>query len=536
MKYLLFLMSFPLWAANQLENVNQTRAALGLDRFAFNARLSQMKIAVIDNGFMGMESDPKFLPDSAKLVLKYDPEFITKHGLGDPNYNEAPAQTEHGRIMAQIIWATTGLDPRGPQFFLLNANGITNFRRAVRYAIEEKVDIILYSQNRECCGNFDGRGFYNDIVNQATSAGVLWVNAAGNYGGAVYNGPAVGGKTEFKVKSHLDENSGQLILTWNSSGPEETSGTDKDLDLYIYDENGNEVAKNTLRQVLKKAELAEGETFLPRERIRFNFSKNSSLGVYKVVVKAQSTNFSEADKIRLVLIPDRAESLLLLDATPGGEIMVPADNSSVITVGDLSSASAKGPTADGRVKPEVILENSVATFTNGYSSMGTSNAAAYFAGILAVLKSYRPSLNRLDVLAFPKRPMSTLSIEKIALSEFALMHKRILEFIEDLTNESPVLAGRFRDGRYILGTRKNPGEVLQSLCRRRNETDLEYYLAIESNTSRAVCYTRKNERYPWEYNGGDRHAWVEIRQAHLTFGASPSNAGTWLTPSPEQIR
>lgn len=543
------LINTPAFSVVTLDNMKEVRAALGLDRYVFNERLAKLKIAVIDNGFLGMDADKKVLPESAQVVLKYDAELIKKFNLGDPAYNEGPAQTEHGRVMAQIAWAATGANPQGPKFYLLNANGITNFRRAVRFAIEEKVDIILYSQNRECCGNFDGGGFLNDIVNQAVSAGILWVNAAGNYGGNVYNGQ-VGRVSEFHLKSGLDENTAQLILTWNSSGPAEDTGTEKDLDLLIYDETGKEVAKSVLKQVLKKDKLGDGETFLPRERIRFEFAKNKT-GTYKVVVKDKSRNFSESDRIRLVLIPEKqpffdqnenkqVNAISLVEATQGGEIMVPADNPGVITVGELSPSSAKGVMPDGHQKPEVVLENSIATFTNGTSSTGTSNAAAYFAGIVAVLKSYRPGITRNEIIAFPRR--RPVSIQKISLSEFAMMQRKILTIIEDISNESPLQAGRYPDGHYVLGVSKNPSELLQPVCGKTNPQGFEFFLAItKPPQNKVLCFTRdlggkgkEAEGYPWQDNENDRHAWVEIRQVYRT-GAQNTNDGTWMTPSPEQL-
>jgi hypothetical protein len=88
--------------------------------------------------------------------------------------------------MAQIIWAVTGSNPKGPQFFLLNANGPTMLRRAVRFAIEQNVDIILFSASFEGGGNGDGRGSINRIVSEALSEGIIWINAAGNYGRRVF--------------------------------------------------------------------------------------------------------------------------------------------------------------------------------------------------------------------------------------------------------------------------------------------------------------------------------------------------------------
>ena len=64
----------------------------------------------------------------------------------------------------------------------------------------------------------------------------------------------------------------------------------------------------------------------------------------------------------------------------------------MLTVGDPSPSSAVGPTADRRVKPDVILADSRAFFTDGEASAGSSNAAAYVAGVVAVLKAVEPGL------------------------------------------------------------------------------------------------------------------------------------------------
>ena len=86
------------------------------------------------------------------------------------------------------------------------------------------------------------------------------------------------------------------------------------------------------------------------------------------------------------------EAVEFLDATGEGEIYPPADHPLVLTVGDADPSSSVGPTADRRVKPDVLLEDSRAFFTDGQVSAGSSNAAAYLAGVVAVLKAAEPSL------------------------------------------------------------------------------------------------------------------------------------------------
>ena len=72
-------------------------------------------------------------------------------------------------------------------------------------------------------------------------------------------------------------------------------------------------------------------------------------------------------------------------------------------MGDSSPASSVGPTADHRVKPDVILPDSRAFFTDGEVTAGSSNAAAYFAGVVAVLKAAEPGLHTRHLLSLARQ-------------------------------------------------------------------------------------------------------------------------------------
>ena len=129
-----------------------------LPSYASVPNLRKVKVAVLDAGFAGFDGKRPYLPANTVLVEHYDPAFVARHNLGDPAFQKPflPGDA-HGRLMAQVVWATTGNSPDGPQFFLLNANGPTMFRRAVRYAVEQKVDVILFCGTFEGAGNYDGR-------------------------------------------------------------------------------------------------------------------------------------------------------------------------------------------------------------------------------------------------------------------------------------------------------------------------------------------------------------------------------------------
>jgi hypothetical protein len=395
---------------------DDARRKLGLlPSYAVAPGIKDIKVAVLDSGFDGLDGKRPYLPANAVVVEDYDPAFIKRFALGDPEFRKPllPGNS-HGRLMAQIIWATTGNAPEGPKFYLLNANGPTMFRRAVRYAIEQQVDVILFSGTFEGAGNYDGRGPINVAVDAAVAAGIIWVNAAGNCGGSVYNGRVDVGPNGFlrfgtqnalRFRNRLDENALTLTLTWNDYQDTEDAGTEKDLDLMVEDAQGRVVGESKLTQVGPGRVAGEGESKNPRERLTLTDLPACEAGQeYRIRIRARAANFGPRDRIRLLLTPMREipirdpdtgkmlPAIEFLDATRGGEIYPPADHAGVLTVGDATPESAIGPTADGRVKPDVIVADSVARFSNGEETAGASNAAAYFAGVVAVLRAVEPGL------------------------------------------------------------------------------------------------------------------------------------------------
>jgi len=88
-------------------------------------------------------------------------------------------------------------------------------------------------------------------------------------------------------------------------------------------------------------------------------------------------------------------------------IMAPADGDSVIAVGavqingSISGFSSHGPTADGRIKPDICANGSqvhIAQYTGGYSvGNGTSFATPLAAGAVALMIENDPTLTPMDI-------------------------------------------------------------------------------------------------------------------------------------------
>ena len=410
-------------AAARLSDVKAIRERLGIAPAYDNvAGIESVKVAVLDYGFDGLGAGRGYLPEGAEIVENYDPEFVRRFGLGDPEYRKPfEPMNRHGREMAQIVWSVAGSKPAGPKFFLLNANGPTMLRRAVRYAIEKQVDVILFSGAFEGGGSGDGKGPIDRIVDEAVARGILWINAAGNYGGRVYNGPVrvlsdgylklrnVPDIAALRFRNRADENTITITLTWNDYKDQEDAGTDKDLDLFVEDWTGRLIGSSAKTQVSGDRVATDAETRNPRERVVLaDLPANPHVPTdpdfcYRIRVKARRGRFSEGDRLRVLLTAARdsyvpaganfpEEAVTFVDASQQGELYPPADNPGALTVGEAGASSSVGPTLDGRSKPDVVLEDSRAYFSDGQVTYGSSNAAAYLAGVAVVLKAAEPAL------------------------------------------------------------------------------------------------------------------------------------------------
>lgn len=410
-------------SASRLANPREARARLGLGGdYEGIAGIEGIKVAVLDYGFAGLGDGRPFLPAGAVVVEHYDPEFVRRFGLGDPEFRKPfEAGNRHGRFMAQIVWAVTGSYPGGPKFYLLNAGGPTMLRRAIRYAIEEKVDVILFSGSFEGGGFGDGRGPIDRAVADATAAGILWINAAGNYGRRVYNGPVRilddgylrlrngSDVAALRFRNHLDENTVAVTLTWDDYRDREDAGTEKDLDLFVEDWAGRRVGSGEKVQIAGDREAGPEESKNPRERVVLTGLKASPESnpdpdyCYRIRIRAKGGRFAPADRLRVLVTSAREsywtpggeaprDALEFLDADGSGELYPPADGALVLTVGDADPSSSLGPTMDGRSKPEVLVDDARAFFTDGEIAAGSSTAAAYVAGSVVLLKAAAPAL------------------------------------------------------------------------------------------------------------------------------------------------
>jgi hypothetical protein len=140
-----------------------------------------VRIAILDNSFFGYQTEVgKRLPAD------------TQYFPGVPSdADRFEDKSMHGLFMAILVHQIvlkSGCQA-DYQLSLFNSNGLTKFTDAVNSVIRDGYDIVLYSQVWEYGGNGDSHGFINAIVDKALDTGILWINAAGNFGRSIRIAP-----------------------------------------------------------------------------------------------------------------------------------------------------------------------------------------------------------------------------------------------------------------------------------------------------------------------------------------------------------
>ena len=295
----------------------------------------------------------------------------------------------HGVAAAEIVHEMAP----DAEIFLACSRGDIDL--AINWLLAKKVKIISYSAGG-MFGPRDGTGELQATIDRLAARGILWVNANGNEGDVTHRGHLAGGDSGFvhTFSSGNDKmgvrtgSSGELKVTlnWGQWG----SSTLSDYDLYLVDRSNVEVARSqNANRYLK----------IPMEQIQTKSLSPNTL--YYVQVRARSrvaaTNFVlNAHGARQIELPAK-EGTLASPADAQGALSVGAVSRST---GKITQYSSRGPTEDGRLKPDISAPTEVSNFVYDGSFAGTSSAAPHVTGAAAVIWGRSPEWSRDKVLQF----------------------------------------------------------------------------------------------------------------------------------------
>jgi PKD repeat protein len=339
---------------------------------AFHAqgiRGAGVKVAIIDLGFKGLSAS------QARGDLPYS--VITKDFTG----TGIEAGISHGTAVAEIVH---DIAPDA-QLYLIKIGNEVDLDNAVTYCIQQGVDIINHSLGWYNTNFYDGSGTICDIARRATSAGILWVQAAGNDAQKHWEGSFTDTNSDGWLDTELtfSANSGDpilLYLTWDG-WPQ----TADDYDLYLYGPGGTLIASSTKTQ---------GGTEEPTERVS---TTASASGTYRVRIQLASGSARKLELFSLYheLSPGVTSSSIPAPGNLADALTVGAVDWRSYTTGPVEPYSSRGPTNDGRTKPDLVAPDNVTTGVLPYYAPfpGTSAAAPHVAGIAALLLSEDPTLS-----------------------------------------------------------------------------------------------------------------------------------------------
>ncbi len=354
------------------------------ENHAAGAKGQGAKVAVIDGGFKGADKLPEDMP-----VRRWYRDYT-----GEGIYAGVDA---HGTACAEIIHDVA---PEA-ELYLYKVADEVDLENAKDRCIQNGVAIVNYSATWVNEGFGDGRGIICDIVNDAADNGILWVNAVGNYARKHYMGfwhdSDADNRHDFaagdEMVNFVDEigiaDVINVTLTWDDWP---ITAADYDLYLYYQDAFGN------IEEVSKSTDV-QGEGGAPVEFIEYFVGRAGTYGISVVRVGE-----AEPKKLRVwswhhdIEYPIPASSLGI-PSDARGALSVGAIHRDQWDLGIVASYSSRGPTADGRIKPDLVAPSGVTTASYGADKLfgGTSAAAPHVAGAAALLKSANPSLSRDDL-------------------------------------------------------------------------------------------------------------------------------------------
>jgi len=353
---------------------------------------SGVKVAVLDVGFIGL-SDAISNNELPNNVVKVDctVQPCNSNNPSIENYSS------HGTAVAEIVH---DMAP-GATLYLIKVIYTIDLEDAKEYSVNNGIRIINHSLVVPNTNFYDGEcwslnGFFNPVctADDAYANNILWVNAAGNEAKRHYEAVFadtdtvpdgwhnVYGNRETINISADDGDTIEVYLTWDA-----WPTTDQDYDLYLYDGSNTLVASSTGSQTGSQP---------PIENIVYSVPAPGGGGTYYLSIFKKSTSSNHLLEVYSIyhnLSDAVASSSLLGPADAAGAMAVGAINYFDWATGPQEYYSSRGPTNDGRTKPDIMGPDNVSSdvYVSGFT--GSSASCAHVSGAAALILDKFPGIS-----------------------------------------------------------------------------------------------------------------------------------------------
>ena len=325
-----------------------------------------VEVVVLDVGFAGHED----------LLGSELPEKVRTEKRGS-----GVVSSDHGTAVAEVVY---DIAP-GAKLVLYQFATDQEFLSAVLDLEGMGVDVVNASIGFDNVWHADDTSEYSRAVDRIVANGTVWVGAAGNENDKYAIGPLTDDDDDGYVEIEtpggpmegiaVNTNDGALDVSFRWTDPMTESAND--LDLVAYNEDGSECGRSI--------EPQSGKDSMPYEEI-VAVCTSATVTVYPL--KTPSADLSELDGFLYGVhgIDPAAWSY-------ARNLTLPADAKAAISVGSCDGVegtapdyTSRGPTEDGRTKPDVCGPTDVTTATFGEASFqGTSASAPHVAGLAVLL-------------------------------------------------------------------------------------------------------------------------------------------------------
>ena len=295
-------------------------------------------------------------------------------------------------------------------FYIAHSTGRGDLRQIVAWMTSQGVDVIAYPNNWHWGGPGDGTSPdpYDPLksVDAAVNGGAIWINRSSIYSrNTTWFGSfssEADGFMAFSSNDHLngiEMDAGEWMsveLRWEGSW----QGADKDLNMYLYNSEGSQVEfSNDPQQGASPEKSYES----------FRYTAPTS-GTYFLGVKRHAGSAPSWVQLRVRGGPQ------LEYHTPNSNITSPAEsaNPGMLAVGTaawnnanaIQSYSARGPTPDGRTKPDIVGADCTRTKSpydaNSDSGCRSVLGVGHIAGLAALVKQRFPNYTPAQIAAYLK--------------------------------------------------------------------------------------------------------------------------------------